>query len=265
VARLTGRATLPEPTEKAAAVDAMFDTIAPRYDRLNRILTLGLDVRWRRTAVRTLGLGAGSATTAPRVLDIACGTGDFCREIAHSGGRPIGLDRSGGMLAAAVAPGTPRRHGRVLARGGTDVRPSADAQRSPTPFLRGDGLALPVRDGALDGITCGFALRNVVALEPLFAECARVLRPGGRVALLEVAEPERAWARAGHRVYFRHVVPFVGGLLSDRAAYRYLPDSTAYLPDPPQLVALLEAAGFVAVTRRLLGLGAAQLLCGTAR
>ncbi|MDQ1466660.1 MAG: demethylmenaquinone methyltransferase / 2-methoxy-6-polyprenyl,4-benzoquinol methylase [Actinomycetota bacterium] len=238
MARLRQRAPLPEPSEKVAAVDAMFDTIAPRYDRLNRILTLGLDVAWRRTAVRALGLDAKSR---PRVLDIACGTGDFCREIANASGLAIGLDRSSGMLTAAAAAGT------------------------RAPLVRGDGLSLPVRDGSFDGITCGFALRNVVALDPLFAECARALRPGGRVAFLEVAEPEWALARTGHRVYFRHVVPFVGGLLSDRAAYRYLPDSTAYLPSPDELTARLAAAGFANVNRRLLGLGAAQLLCATAR
>jgi demethylmenaquinone methyltransferase/2-methoxy-6-polyprenyl-1,4-benzoquinol methylase len=235
VAGVKQRAALPEPQDKAAAVDAMFDTIAPRYDRLNRILTLGLDGAWRRAAVRELGL---DATTQPRVLDIACGTGDFCREIAAAGGRAVGLDRSAGMLSAAT---------------------HADA-----PLVRGDGLFLPIHDRAFDGVTCGFALRNVVALEPLFAECARVLVPGGRIALLEVAEPDWALARAVHRIYFRHVVPFVGGLLSDRAAYRYLPDSTAYLPPPGELMARLAAAGFVNVTRRLLGLGAAQLICGTA-
>jgi demethylmenaquinone methyltransferase/2-methoxy-6-polyprenyl-1,4-benzoquinol methylase len=233
--RASRHAALPGPDEKVAAVDAMFDTIAPRYDRLNRILTLGLDVAWRRTAIRELGL---DPRAHPRVLDIACGTGDFCREIVAVGGTAIGLDRSSGMLTAAT--------------------------RAHSPLVRGDGLALPVRDGAFDGITCGFALRNVVALDPLFEECARALKPGGRVAFLEVAEPEWALARVGHRVYFRHVVPFVGGLLSNRAAYRYLPDSTAYLPPPGELTARLAAAGFVNVTRRLLGLGAAQLLCGTA-
>lgn len=233
MARLNQRAPLPVPSEKAAAVDAMFDTIAPRYDRLNRILTLGLDGAWRRTAVHALRLEPGA-----RVLDIACGTGDFCREVAAAGGFPIGIDRSAGMLAASEAAGT------------------------RAPLVRGDGLFLPMRDNAFDGITCGFALRNVVALDPLFAECARVLTPGGRFAFLEVAEPENAVVRAGHRVYFRHVVPFVGGLLSDRAAYRYLPDSTAYLPAPADLEAKLSAAGFVDVNRRLLGLGAAQLLTG---
>jgi demethylmenaquinone methyltransferase/2-methoxy-6-polyprenyl-1,4-benzoquinol methylase len=229
---LKSRATLPAPAEKAAAVNAMFDTIAPRYDRLNRILTLGLDVGWRRTAVRTLGL-RGDA----RVLDIACGTGDFCREVEATGARVIGLDRSAGMLAAG---------------------------RTRAPLVRGDGLFLPVRDRAFDGITCGFALRNVVALDPLFAECIRVLKPGGRFAFLEVAEPESAVVRAGHRVYFHHIVPMIGGLLSDRAAYRYLPDSTEYLPSAHQITRRLTDVGFVEVTRKLLGLGAAQLLCGTA-
>jgi demethylmenaquinone methyltransferase/2-methoxy-6-polyprenyl-1,4-benzoquinol methylase len=225
---------LPEAGEKVAAVDAMFDTIAPRYDRLNRILTLGLDGSWRRAALHALRL---EWHTRPRVLDIACGTGDFCREIAAAGGNPIGLDRSAGMLLAAT--------------------------HANAPLVRADGLFLPVRDGVFDGITCGFALRNVAALDPLFAECARALRRGGRVALLEVAEPEWALARVGHRVYFRHVVPFVGGLLSNRAAYRYLPDSTAYLPPPGELTAKLASAGFANVTRQLLGLGAAQLICGT--
>lgn len=234
MARLKHRAPLPKPAEKAAAVDAMFDTIAPRYDRLNRILTFGLDVGWRRRAVGALRLPADA-----RVLDIACGTGDFCREISAAGGWPIGLDRSSGMLTAAAVAGT------------------------HAPLVRGDGMFLPVRDGAFDGVTCGFALRNVVALDPLFDECARVLKPGGRFAFLEVAEPESAVVRAGHRVYFRHVVPFVGGLLSDRAAYRYLPDSTVYLPPPGELTARLTAAGFTDLSRQLLGLGAAQLICGT--
>jgi demethylmenaquinone methyltransferase/2-methoxy-6-polyprenyl-1,4-benzoquinol methylase len=231
-ARLRPHVALPGPDEKVAAVDAMFDTIAARYDRLNRMLTFGLDGSWRRAAVRALGLRSDA-----RVLDIACGTGDFCREVAAAGGCPVGLDRSAGMLAAAANP--------------------------RAPLVRGDGLSLPVRGASFDAVTCGFALRNVVALDPLFAECARVLKPGGRVALLEVAEPERVVVRAAHRVYFRRVVPFVGGLLSDRAAYRYLPDSTAYLPPSDELRGRLAAAGFVDVTRRALGFGAAQLLCGT--
>jgi demethylmenaquinone methyltransferase/2-methoxy-6-polyprenyl-1,4-benzoquinol methylase len=224
-------AALPAADEKAATVEAMFDRIAARYDRLNRVLTFGLDVGWRRTAVRDLGLPRGS-----RVLDLACGTGDFCRELARVGAAPIGVDFSAGML---------------------------DVARVPSPLVRADVLVLPAPDGVADGITCGFALRNLVALEPFFAECARVLRRGGRVALLDVGEPRSRLLRLGHDLYFRRVVPFVGGLLSDRAAYSYLPASTAYLPPPAELVAMVRAAGFAGVQHRSLGLGAAQLVTGT--
>jgi demethylmenaquinone methyltransferase/2-methoxy-6-polyprenyl-1,4-benzoquinol methylase len=222
---------LPAADEKAATVEAMFDRIAARYDRLNRLLTFGLDVGWRRTAVRELDLTSGS-----RVLDLACGTGDFCRELTRVGAAPIGVDFSAGML---------------------------DVARVPTPLVRADVLVLPVPDRVADGITCGFALRNLVALEPFFAECARVLRPGGRIALLDVGEPRSRLLRIGHDLYFRRVVPFIGGLLSDRAAYSYLPASTAYLPAPAELVTLVRGAGFVGVQHRSLGLGAAQLVTGT--
>ncbi|HEV3400817.1 MAG TPA: ubiquinone/menaquinone biosynthesis methyltransferase [Acidimicrobiales bacterium] len=224
-------AVLPEGADKVRAVDTMFDTIAPRYDLLNRLLTFGMDVGWRRKAVRLLGLPTGS-----RVLDLACGTGDLCRELAAAGLRPLGVDRSAGMLAAA---------------------------RTAAPLVRGDALRLPVPDGGVDGIVCGFALRNFLALEPFLAECARVLRPGGRVALLEVAAPVNPVLRAGHALYFGKVVPLVGGLLSDRAAYRYLPKSVAYLPPGDGLVSLLVGAGFLDARRRLLSVGIAQLLTGT--
>jgi demethylmenaquinone methyltransferase / 2-methoxy-6-polyprenyl-1,4-benzoquinol methylase len=222
--------TLPATEHKAEAVEAMFDRIAPRYDRLNRVLTFRLDVGWRRKAVESLGLAPGAT-----VLDIACGTGDLCRHLARARLRPIGVDFSAGMLASA---------------------------RTVAPLVRGDALRLPFPDGSVDGITCGFALRNFVSLDAFFAESARVLRTGGRVAFLDVAEPDNAVLRAGHNLYFRHVVPFVGGLLSDRAAYAYLPASTAYLPAPGALVAMLREHGFTAVQRVAYGLGAAQLLTG---
>jgi len=237
---------LPQGAEKVRAVDDMFDAIAPRYDLLNRILTFGLDVRWRRRAVRSLGLsgpgperpserGTGPETGAV-ALDLACGTGDLCRELAAAGYFPVGVDRSAGMLASA---------------------------RTSAALLRGDALTLAVRDGSVGGIVCGFALRNFLALEPMLAECARVLRPGGRVALLEVAVPANPLLRAGHAVYFGRVVPLVGGLLSDRAAYRYLPKSVAYLPPTGELLAMMERAGFADAERRPLSTGIAQLITGT--
>jgi demethylmenaquinone methyltransferase/2-methoxy-6-polyprenyl-1,4-benzoquinol methylase len=132
-----------------------------------------------------------------------------------------------------------------------------------SPLVQADVLELPLPSGRLDGATCGFALRNVADLSAFFAEVARVVRPGGRIALLETAEPNGRLLRAGHRVYFGSVVPLIGGALSDRRAYSYLPRSMAYLPPPDELVAMLRAAGFVDVTRSALAGGAAQLLAGT--
>src|SRR5579871_5442624 len=216
-------ATLPQGEEKARAVRAMFDTIAPRYDLVNRVMTFGLDVRWRRRTVDALELAPG----AP-VLDLACGTGDLSRDLARAGYRPVGLDVSLGMLS----------HNHVGA-----------------PLVQADALHLPLADGSVEGAVSGFALRNFVALPPVFAELARVVRPGGRIALLEVSKPPG--------FYFRRVVPRIGGLLSDPDAYRYLPRSVAYLPPPPEVVSFLAAAGFGTVERASLSAGVAQLFVAT--
>jgi demethylmenaquinone methyltransferase/2-methoxy-6-polyprenyl-1,4-benzoquinol methylase len=222
---------LPEGEEKARAVRRLFDTISPRYDLVNRVMTFGMDVGWRRRTVRELALPAGS-----RVLDLACGTGDLCRELRSVGHRPVGFDFAHGMLLAA---------------------------KTDAPLVEADVLRLPVRDATADGATCGFALRNVVSLEALFAELARVVRPGGRISLLETAEPDGRLMRLGHRVYFRRVVPAIGALQSDGAAYAYLPRSTAYLPSTPELLAMLRRAGFPDASRIALAGGATQLLTAT--
>jgi demethylmenaquinone methyltransferase / 2-methoxy-6-polyprenyl-1,4-benzoquinol methylase len=222
---------LPVGAEKVRAVRDMFDAIAPRYDLVNRVMTFRMDVGWRRRTVAALALPAHS-----RVLDLACGTGDLCRELEAADLRPVGLDLSFGMLASA---------------------------RTTAPLVQADALALPVPDASADGVTCGFALRNLVALKPFLQELARVIRPGGRLALLEVATPSNALLRWGHGVYFGKVVPLVGGLLSDPAAYRYLPRSVAYLPEPDGLLDLLHDAGFDDAARRTFSGGIAQLLTGT--
>jgi len=224
---------LPEGDEKVQAVRSMFDTIAPRYDLVNRVMTFRMDVGWRRRTVRDLRLPAGSL-----VADLACGTGDFCRELSSQGLRPVGFDLSYGMLAAA---------------------------RTDAPLAEADILQLPVPDSALDGITCGFALRNLVELNGFFVELARVVRPGGRIALLDVSIPPNPVLRFGHSIYFGRVVPMVGGLLSDPAAYRYLPKSVAYLPEPEVMLAQLRDAGFVDVRRDLLTTGISQLITATRR
>lgn len=228
---MTPKRELPEGDEKARAVRRLFDTISPRYDLVNRVMTFGMDAGWRRRCVRELRLPTGS-----RVFDLACGTGDLCRELAAAGHRPIGFDFSHGMLLAA---------------------------RTHAPLVEADILRLPVRDASADGATSGFALRNVVSLTALFTELARAVRPGGRIALLETAEPESRVIRLGHRVYFRKVVPAIGGLLSDRDAYSYLPRSTAYLPPPHELLAMLRETGFVDARRLPLGGGVTQVLTAT--
>jgi demethylmenaquinone methyltransferase / 2-methoxy-6-polyprenyl-1,4-benzoquinol methylase len=223
--------TLPQGEEKARAVQSMFDAIAPRYDLVNRIMTFGLDVRWRRRAVRELRLPKASA-----VLDLACGTGDMCRDLDEAGLRPIGVDFSWGML---------------------------DHARTGAPLVQADAQRLPLPEASVDGAISGFALRNFSDLGTFFDELGRVVRPAGRISLLDVAEPRYSVLRWGHSIYFGKVVPRIGGLLSDPAAYRYLPKSVAYLPEPDAMLERLRAAGFRDVERTLLSTGITQLVTAT--
>lgn len=223
--------SLPQGAEKSRRVTAMFDAIAPRYDRMNRLITFGLDRSWRRRTVAALGLPRGAI-----VVDLACGTGDLCVELGRAELAALGVDLSAGMLGAA---------------------------HTLAPLVRGDVDVLPLGKASVDGATCGFALRNLVSLDVFLAELARVVRPGGRIALLEVAEPTNPALRLGHRVYFTEVVPRLGAVLSDGAAYRYLPRSVAYLPPPDSLVAMVAAAGFPDTRRHMLSGGIVQLLVGT--
>jgi demethylmenaquinone methyltransferase / 2-methoxy-6-polyprenyl-1,4-benzoquinol methylase len=222
---------LPEGEDKRRAVRGLFDAIAGRYDLVNRVMTFGMDVGWRRRAVAELRLPGGAL-----VVDLACGTGDLCTELRRSGYRAIGVDFSHGMLTNAT---------------------------TEAPLVEADILRLPIADASVDGATCGFALRNVTDLGDLFRETARVLRPGGRAAFLDASVPDNRLMRAGHGVYFHHVVPIIGATLSNREAYRYLPRSMAYLPEPSEMVAMLGASGFAEVERTQLSGGLTQLLLGT--
>lgn len=210
----------------------MFDAIAPRYDMVNRIMTFRLDVRWRRRAVSDLALPQGSL-----VLDLASGTGDLCLDLAKAGHRPISMDLSFGMLSN---------------------------DRSGAPRAQADILRLPLADASVDGVICGFALRNLADLPSFFTECARVLRPGGRVSLLDVGVPHNRLVRFGNNIYFGKVVPRIGALLSDGAAYRYLPKSVQYLPERDELVSMLRACGFPDAVHHQLSGGLTQLMTGTA-
>ena len=224
---------LPTGEEKRVRVREMFDRIAPRYDALNRIMSLGLDQRWRRRALDLIAVGRGDL-----VVDLACGTGDFCELVEARGARVVGVDFAREMLRQARARGL------------------------GFPQVQADGEWLPFRTASVDVVTCGFALRNFVSLEGVLREIARIVRPGGRIALVDVDRPEWLPLRAAHSLYFDRVVPLVGGLLSDRLAYRYLPQSTAYLPAPDVLRTMLSGAGFLELEREVVLFGSAQILTG---
>jgi len=227
------QAALPMGADKAKLVRQMFDTIARRYETLNTVMTFGMDRGWRRRCVQALGLQPGA-----HVLDVACGTGDLCRELARQRMRATGLDLSSEMLRYA---------------------------RTPAPLVLGDALAAPFKDGAFDGAVSGFALRNMVDLGDLFAELARLVRPDGRLALLDMSVPDNPLLRAGHRLWCSYGVPTLGAALSDRAAYRYLPRSLVYLPPPEGIAERLEMAGFAAVEREPLSGGVCQLYTASRR
>lgn len=222
---------LPAGRDKVVAVRQMFDAIAPRYDLVNRLMTFGLDVIWRRRAVRDLALPPGSL-----VIDLASGTGDLCIELRKRGHRPLSFDLSLGML---------------------------QQDRSGSPRTQSDILRLPLADHSVDGAICGFALRNLLDLPDFFAELARVVRPGGRISLLDVGRPTNPLIRAGNAIHFGKVVPLIGRLLSDGAAYRYLPKSVAYLPPSHEILDILRVNGFADAQHHQLSGGLTQLFVAT--
>ena len=223
--------TLPEGDAKQQAVREMFDTIASRYDLVNRVMTFRLDTKWRKIAIESLRL-----STPSRVLDLASGTGDLCLAIQNRGHTAISVDLSYGMLSF---------------------------DRSGAPRAQADILRLPFPESSVDAVICGFALRNLVDLSTFFVEIARVLKPGGRVVLLDVGIPHNPIIRFGNNIYFGKIVPKIGALLSDKDAYRYLPRSVAYLPPRAELTAMLRTAGFSDAEHRQLSGGLTQLLSGT--
>ncbi len=222
---------LPPDAEKAASVRAMFDLIAPRYDRLNRWLSLSLDQYWRRKTIRTIAVCPSDV-----VLDLACGTGDLSELAAATGAQVVGVDFARNMLVGATQ------------------------RRINAAFVHADANALPLLSASVSVVLSGFALRNFVSIPRTLQEAARVLKPGGRLALLEVDTPHNACLKWGHSFYFQRIVPILGGLISDRKSYTYLPRSVVYLPQEVELLEMVRAAGFEQVVKGRLSGGVAQLV-----
>src|SRR5881392_742817 len=202
----------------------MFDRIAPVYDVMNRAMTAGLDRRWRAETARAV------VSPGDRVLDACCGTGDLAIAAQRVGGKVTGLDFSERMLEHARAK-------------------SAEVE-----WIQGDALALPFEDGSFDAATVGFGVRNLESLERGLAELRRVLRPGGRLGVLEITRPRGALAPF-YRLWFEKGVPVLGRVVSGSSAYTYLPASVRRFPGPEDLAGLLREAGFGEVRYRLFARG----------
>jgi demethylmenaquinone methyltransferase/2-methoxy-6-polyprenyl-1,4-benzoquinol methylase len=202
----------------------MFDAIAPRYDLLNRLLSAGIDRRWRIRAIQTLRL-----TGRETLIDVCTGTADIALA-ARAAARVVGIDFAGAMLRLGI---------QKVRRAGEDRR---------VTLVRGDALSLPLMDRSADAVTIGFGIRNVQKPELGCAELARVLRPGGRLAILEFGMPRVPGVRAVYEWYFHRVLPFIGQRISGHGgAYSYLPASVGSFPPPAEFVSVLQQAGFADV------------------
>jgi demethylmenaquinone methyltransferase/2-methoxy-6-polyprenyl-1,4-benzoquinol methylase len=229
------------PAEKASYVREMFDRISPRYDLMNRVMTAGQDMKWRRLAIEKAELPENG-----RLLDIACGTGDLAF---------TALREKPALVAAADFSLNMVTLGNSKLNGNATIR-----------FLGADGLAMPFRDNSFDAVVTGFSMRNVVDVDQFLTEMARVVRPGGKVAILEITPVQTPFLGMLFRFYFHKIVPFIGGLLSgSREAYTYLPQSVDVFLTAEQLQERMEAAGLSEVQYRKLNLGTVALHWGSVR
>ncbi|MBW2451213.1 MAG: bifunctional demethylmenaquinone methyltransferase/2-methoxy-6-polyprenyl-1,4-benzoquinol methylase UbiE [Deltaproteobacteria bacterium] len=232
-------------SEKGRGIRDMFDRIAPRYDLLNRVLSIGIDRYWRRFAVAQLRVPEHGL-----VLDIATGTSDVALEVAKQTPdtvKVVGADFTQGMLLLGQ-------------------RKIAASKYSDRIFLVNSPCeSIPHPNGTFDGVTIAFGIRNVVDRQRGLEEMARVLKPGGRVAILEFAEPRNRIFRAAYYFYFLHILPWLGGLLSQRSAYEYLPDSVLRFPDRQTFKKMMQEAGFRDITIHDLTGGIVTVSVGTRR
>jgi demethylmenaquinone methyltransferase / 2-methoxy-6-polyprenyl-1,4-benzoquinol methylase len=212
----------------------MFDSIAPLYDLMNRLMTAGLDQGWRRAAARAI------VRPGDRVLDLCCGTGDLALAGREEGGDVTAVDFSAPMLERARS------------------------KSSEIVWLEADALDLPLADASFDAVTIGFGLRNVASAEQGLAEMRRVLTPGGRLAVLDVTRP-RGLLAPFYKVWFDALIPAVGKLLPGGAAFTYLPASVRRFPEPQELARLMDEAGFERIRWRLFAGGIVALHSGVAR
>ncbi len=228
---------------KKEGIRKLFDNIAPDYDRLNHILSLNIDKGWRRKAVREII----DNELPMNILDVACGTGDFTVEIAQKAGRGskvTGIDLSEGMMKIGREK---------IAKAGVEAE-----------MVQGDCEALPYDEGTFDRISVGFGVRNFEHLEIGLKEMQRVLKPGGKLVVLELSVPSNSFIRWCYKLYFLKILPAIGGWISgDRGAYEYLPASVLRFPAPEKFVGMMREAGFTTVEHRSLTLGICRMYLGS--
>ena len=221
----------------------MFDSIAASYDKLNHIMSLDVDKIWRRHALKYIVDG-----TPQNILDVACGTGDStiaAAKAAAEGSKVIGVDISEGMMALV--------EGKAVEAGVAD--------RITTEV--GDGENLRFEDGSFDRVTCAFGIRNFENKEKGLSEFHRVLKPGGKVVILELSVPQKKVLRWLYDLYFMHVLPWIGGIISgDKTAYKYLPSSVHNFPPPEEFCSMMRDAGFSSVSSKTLTFGLCRLFIG---
>ena len=225
-------------------IQQMFDGIAPDYDRLNHLMSLGVDRSWRRRALKEIVRSGGPQ----QILDIACGTGDFSLAIArrmHPDSRITGLDLSEGMLSVMRDK---------VAKAGFDRQIGCE---------QGDSEAMRWPDGSFDVVTIAFGIRNFAHREAALREILRVLKPGGRLVILELSVPENKFLRGCYNLYFQHFVPWIGGLLSgDKAAYKYLPASVQAFPGRREWTATMLRCGYIDVRHQAYTFGLCRMYVG---